>query len=275
MATFNNYGAFAVDSGWGTAGNWSAGVPVDGQEVKVLTNSRTIPGTDHSLVQLDVMLAAADFLGALGSIGTPMRIDAAECTLEHGGANLYLDGIIANLYTDFPSLAATACVINSVNAKTVTAWRHRRGRATVGAACTLTAMHIIGEPAPGQSIVQFVAGCTPTLVEQECGKIIWDGNAGTPTVNVDGGELEQNGGTITACTLRGTGKIKHGAGTMTTLTMKGGILDITGPLAHAIGTIEYYDGQILQGSYADSAIAVNVRARGRMGWMPGTSLTLH
>lgn len=205
MAVFDSVWTGAVDGVWGTAGNWTGGVPLAGERVLIADNTTAIAGSDQSAADLDVVVVDEAYDKTIGSDGSPIILAANRVVLRGSGAVfIKADGAgIDDLVIDCPTNQIAVNVDSNLT--------------------DLTNLHIIR----ADVTIKGSAG-TILLVkvkyrnnrDSDAILTISSGITGITTLEQDGGRIT-SAGAITTARLRG-GRLVQGTATITTIDADGG-----------------------------------------------------
>jgi hypothetical protein len=80
-------------SNWSTAGNWTNGLPATTGTAVIDGSVSITGGTPSSNDEVDRVYVANSYTGAIGSVGTPLKLDVAELSIDNttSGSIHYID----------------------------------------------------------------------------------------------------------------------------------------------------------------------------------------
>lgn len=232
----------ASSGAWGTAGNWSGGVPENGDDVYFLNNAVAVTsGLDQSAVTVASLHIEQSYTGSIGTATEYLAIGATNVYIgEHygsgtpsGSGRLKLDLRAACTSFNVYNSASTATdtylapiqVISGANAITTLAVNKGKVGFCVGSpseTATITTANIGYDTSiNNDAVVEFGVGCTLTTLNKTGGDVVLRGLV--TTINNDGGELTTaTTDNITTLAIRGGTVTLVNLGTVTTYTIEGG-----------------------------------------------------
>lgn len=225
-----------TSSTWTTAANWSgAAVPIANDDV-VINDSTTnaVAGIDQHTIDLDSLSIGPDYAKAFGSAGSYVIVAADKVMISTASQSATNKDIY---YDDGTSAAADQVIINSTASNQIV---YLKGSTAMGfvlivhghvklVSGTFTSVNVCWDGNGTRPIVE-VEGCTITTlnVAKNCSVIIDDASATVTNLNVDGGMVEANDGTLTNIVQRGGTIHDNTSATTTTLYVFGGTFDASG-----------------------------------------------
>ena len=243
-AAADTIGTFGVDNNFGTAGNWSAGVPTVGQDARISGTAQDISaGLTPALTganKLSSFRVAASYTGNIGATGgSNLTLDATDLDFFGGGPTAFFSGDFTNVHSVHSSRGTSALVLN-VRSAGITNVYSSRGR-TGCASGAFSNVNVTGNGV-SDATLDVNAGATITTLSQANGMVNYNSTDTYTTANIGGGEITVAAGTITTTNISG-GRVRYNDGTMTTIHIRGGVLDCTkGNQDRTITDLHLYDG---------------------------------
>ena len=274
-----------VSGDWNTTGNWDEGsVPVNGDEVYIVSGSVSIVGFDAADVTLDSLTVGAQYTGSIGTSGGKMQISSTNFDYSGTGTSAYYEVTYTTLTIQNTSTSDDALNLYG-DSDTITTLRILGGRGgiNIDSSCNITTtIEQIGSDGVTTNIADSTTIGGSCTLAMDSGKL--DLNQAIPTITIFGGELVAalDTGTVTTINQYG-GRVRWNptaSCTITTLTLYNGLFDsknstspaftITNATVHEGGLIDERSG--LENAVWTNPVAVE---GGDIRYDSGRSVTIN
>lgn len=244
---------------WTNTANWDeTTVPVNGDEVYIVSGSVDIDGIDQSSIALDKLVVGSQYTGTIGSNSTKLQIDATDFDYASSGTSTYISGTFTTVTVQNTSTDANALNLYG-SSDTITKLRILGGRGTINidSTCAFASSSVI-EQIGASGVTTTIADSTTihatTKLTMDSGKL--ELNQAIPTIVLFGGELVAtlDTGTVTDLDIYG-GRVRWNptaSCTITNLAVYTGLFDsrdsiapsftVTNTTIHENGTINEMSG---------------------------------
>jgi len=221
-----------VDGDWSDLNNWDEGaVPVNGDDVFIVSGAVDIDGGDYSAVDLDRLVVGPKYRGTIATTGTKLQVNATNLDYAGNGDKAWLFGTFGTVTVQDTSTNDNALNLDG-SSDTITTLRVLGGKGSinVSADCEIsTAIEQIGADSVTLKIADGTTIGGSLTLTIDSGKV--ELSEAVPTINMLGGylEIDVDGGTFTTISQYG-GKIQHSptdSCTITTLVIYSGKFDST------------------------------------------------
>ena len=270
-----------TDSDWGTAGNWSDGVPGASDTAFIVSGNVDIAGATETGITRIVV--GPQYTGSIGSSTTALDIDATDLDYSGEGGGAYFKGTYTTVTVQETGTGTAALTFDT---STITTLRIQGGKGTItlDAGCTIPSSGVIDQI--GADNVTLVIENTSTIhsttvLTMDSG--IVEMYEAVPNIIVYGGELRTlvDGGTVTLLEQYG-GKVRWrptASCTLTTLTLFTGLFDSrdsTAPTFTITNTTVHQNGLIDERSGLQNAVYTNPLAMegGEVRYDAGRAITI-
>lgn len=226
MAT--TYWTGTSSGAWSTAGNWTNGVPGNGDTaIFPRTATRSVSsGLDQNTIDLAVLVTEDGYAGDIGASGNPLIIGATKLKIRGSGRVYYQNSHASTEYiyldspnkTDALTLSGAAVFLAAV---------YRGQLAVVSGMSGITNLHVMYKTNPNNDAVVSVVDSTISNLWQTGGITTFGGGVGT--ANIDGGSWTITGATGITGTLTVSGGVAYyeATGGLANGYVLGGTLDFT------------------------------------------------
>lgn len=180
-----------VSPDWQNAGNWSTGVPVANDNVRLTDSSQALTtNLNQSAITppYDLLHLSETMTGNLGGTGNPLIVDADTVTCRSGAQESWFRGTYPQFIAAPRLLTANACVIDTVAPELLTNLYVQRGLVTLLDSSVITNGFMLAEGSSAKLIVQANTVFSGDL-HINAGRVILDGEV-DGTVFLNGGVLE-------------------------------------------------------------------------------------
>ena len=218
-----------TDGNWATASNWDeTTVPINGDDVYIVSGSADIDGSDQSAVTLGRLVVGTQYTGNIGTSDTKLQISATDFDYASNGATTYIEGTFVTL-----TVQNTSSDSNALN--------------LYGSSDTITKLRILGGKG-GINIDSSVEFDSSSIIEQiGAGGVTTNIADGTTvhancTLTMDSGKLELNQAVSTVTIFGGELLATLDSGTVTDLDIYGGRVRWTPTASCTITNLNLYSG---------------------------------